>query len=174
MPADANLPPKKLPGLAAKIRHAFAKAEPGISSPPPSNDDIVRQNWRGILAKYMAGDAMEDIGKELKPIPVTGSEIRRAFDEDAELRDRMARARKALSHHLFDCAVRSASKAERSGEYGVAINGYIKAAGTLNKADYGQRVTVAGDAEAPIPIEHSGSLSVTPDEAYRTLLEGGQ
>ena len=38
----------------------------GISSPPPSNDDIVRQNWRGILAKYMAGDAMEDIGKELK------------------------------------------------------------------------------------------------------------
>lgn len=170
----AAKPAKTLPGLAAKLRQAFAKPEPGISQAPPSNEDIVRQNWRNILSRYMAGDAMEDIGKELKPVAVAGAEIRRVFDDDAELRDRMARAKKALSHHLFDAAVRSAGKAEKSGEYGVAINGYIKLAGTLNKADYAQRQIVEGDPEAPIPVQHSGNVTVTPDEAYLALIGGGR
>lgn len=166
--------PKKLPGLGAKLRAAFAKPEPGISQPPPSNDDIVRQNWRDILSRYMAGEAMDDIGKELKPFAVTGAEIRRVFDDDAELRDRMARARKALSHNLFDAAVRSAGKAEKSGEYGVAITGYVKLAATLNKGDYGQRVVVGGDAETPVVVEHKGNVTLSPDEAYRALIGGGQ
>lgn len=172
MTAPANKPAKRLPALAAAVRQAFCKPEPGVAEEPPSNDDIVRGRWRDILARYMAGDTLEDIGKELKPFPVSGAEIRRVFDEDAELRDRMARARKALSHYLFDGAVRSAAKAERSGEYGVAVSSYIKLAATLNKADYGQRVTVSGDPEAPIPHTHTGTLSLTPDEAYLAMLGG--
>lgn len=176
--SQSNPTLKPLPGLMAKVRGAFSKPDQQAAqaSPPPSNDDIVRGAWRSILARYMAGEALQDIGKELKPIAVTGAEIRRIFHSDPELRQRMAAARQELSHHLFDSAVRSADKAERSGEYGVAVNSYLKLAGTLNKADYGQRVAVEGNPEAPVVVQHQGEVThkVAPDEAYRQLLEGGQ
>lgn len=175
---EPTKPLKPLPGLVARVRGAFTKPdrEAAQSSEPLSNDDIVRRHWRDILARYMAGEAMHDIGKTLQPIQVTGAEIRRVFAADPELRQRMAAARQELSHHLFDAAVRSADKAERSGEYGNAINGYLKLAGTLNKADYGQRVSLEGNPESPIHVEHAGEVThkVTPDEAYRQLLEGGR
>lgn len=175
---EPQKPLKPLPGLVAKVRGAFAKPDKQAaqSQEPPSNDDIVRRHWRSILARYMAGQAMEDIGKTLDPIPVTGAEIRRVFREDPELRQRLAAARHELSHHLFDAAVRSADKAERSGEYGVALKGYLTLAGVLNKADYGQRVSVEGNAEAPVVIQHQGEVkhTVSPDEAYLQLLGGGR
>lgn len=162
------------------MRRAFERKVVGPDknaqpSEPPSNDSVVRTHWRSILARYMAGEAMEDIGKDLKPIAVSGSEIRRVFREDPELKHRMAQARLELSHHLFDSAVRAATKAERSGEYGVAIGGYMKLAATLNKGDYSQRVVLEGNPEAPIPVQHGGEVrhTMSPDEAYRKLMEGG-
>jgi len=176
--SDTQKPLKPLPGLVARVRGAFAKPDHSSaqSQEPPSNDDIVRRHWRSILAKYMTGQAMEDIGKALEPIPVSGAEIRRVFREDPELRQRLAAARHELSHHLFEAAVRSADKAERSGEYGTALKGYLRLAGTLNKADYGQRVSVEGNPEAPVVVQHQGEVkhTVSPDEAYRQLLEGGR
>lgn len=175
---DQQKPLKPLPGLVAKVRGAFRKPDQGgaESQEPPSNDDIVRANWRQILARYMAGESLQDIGKQLQPIPVSGAEVRRVFSSDPELRQRMAAARQELSHYLFEAAVRCADKAERSGEYGVAIGGYTKLAGVLNRADYGQRVAVEGNPEAPVVVQHQGEVkhTVSPDEAYRQLLEGGR
>lgn len=39
--------------------------------------------------------------------------------------------------------------------------------------EYGDRVTHAGDPEAPIGLEHSGAIALEPGEAYLRMLNGG-
>lgn len=169
------IPTKPVPGFVAKVRGAFAKPAPDreLAEAPPSNDEIVRQHWRDILAAYMVGDDLDKIGKKLKPVAVSGAEIRRCLNADPELRRRLAQAKLELSHFLFDGCVRSAVKAEQTGQYNVSGALYLKAAGVLNKGDYGQKVVVGGDPENPIPITGNVGVSLAPDEAYRQLLEGG-
>lgn len=47
------------------------------------------------------------------------------------------------------------------------------AASKLAPKKYGDRLTHAGDAEAPIGVQHSGEVTIDPGEAYRRLLNGG-
>lgn len=175
----SNKTPPFLQALASRAKGvgSFMKPDKPVTEAPPSYEEIVRGSWRQILARWMSGEAMEDIGKELKPIPVPGSEIRRIFRADPELRDRMGVAKTALAENLMDYAVRSAVKAERSGEYGVAIGGYLKAAGILDKTFVSNaKLSLEGNPDAPIPVQHGGEVRVkmAPDEAYMRMIGGGR
>lgn len=85
-------------------------------------------------------------------------EVRRAmgrvWDEKAETEIRAAeddlglRKAKELAHH------------------------YRWRASKISAAEYGDRVTHAGDPSAPIGLEHSGKVELDPGEAYRRLLNG--
>lgn len=46
------------------------------------------------------------------------------------------------------------------------------AASKLAPKKYGERLTHAGDPAAPIGLEHSGTVTLDPGEAYRRLLNG--
>lgn len=171
---------KPLPKQSLKQRvvaglAAIAKGEePSVGEPPPPAHEIVRQCWRTILIKYATGEPLEDIGRELKPWPLTGLEIRQAIASDLDLRDRFAEVKKHMAEHFVERAGAAAYKAERSGEYGVAINGYLKLAAKLDPGRYSDKLIHQGDPEAPIQHEHKGELEMSPSEAYKALLEGGR
>jgi hypothetical protein len=49
----------------------------------------------------------------------------------------------------------------------------LKLLAKWNPKKYGDRLTHAGDAEAPVQVEHSGTVALAPSDAYLKLLNGG-
>jgi hypothetical protein len=45
--------------------------------------------------------------------------------------------------------------------------------GKENGRVFGDRQVLAGDPEAPVQVEHSGTVALAPSDAYLKLLNGG-
>jgi hypothetical protein len=114
-------------------------------------------------------------------------------------RDQYARAREEQAEALADEIVGIAdeectmvrgskhpnAKADDDGDLEVAFDATAVArnrlrvearkwvASKLKPKKYGDRMTHAGDADAPVQLNHSGTLALDPSEAYLRLLNGG-
>jgi hypothetical protein len=53
------------------------------------------------------------------------------------------------------------------------IDTRLKLLAKWNPKKYGERLALAGDPEAPIGVEHSGSVTLEPGDAYLRMLNGG-
>lgn len=59
------------------------------------------------------------------------------------------------------------------GHRKLQIETRLKLLSKWNPKKYGDRLTHAGDPEAPIGLEHSGAVTLEPGEAYLRMLNGG-
>lgn len=144
-----------------------------------------------ICERLMMGEPLAAICRdEGMPHPST---VRDWMDADAELSRAIARAREAgedwLAAECLEIADDARNdwmeKQNQNGETFESFNGEhvqrsklrietrLKLLAKFNPKKYGDRVTHAGDPEAPIGLEHSGAVELSPSEAYLRLLNGG-
>lgn len=155
--------------------------------------------FTAICERIAAGESLRAIcGDEGMPAK---SSVLRWLDEprNQDLRDQYARARERQADTYAEEVVeisdeecttvradKHGAKADdpESGEVEVVFDATAVArnrlrvdarkwaASKLAPKKYGDRVTHAGDPEAPIGLEHSGSVTIDPGEAYRRMLDG--
>jgi hypothetical protein len=103
------------------------------------------------------------------------------MDKDAEVSRVIARAREDGAQAIAFRARQTArgKKAEDGGDSTgdvqrdkLIIETDLKLLSKWDKR-YADRVTHAGDPEAPIGLEHSGTVALDPGEAYLRMLNGG-
>ena len=110
---------------------------------------------------------------------------------DDERRAKYARAREARADKLADEIVSISDELEVAAQHDgenvrLALDATAVArnrlrvdarkwvAAKLKPRVYGDRTTVAGDAEAPLQHEIKGNVTLTPSDAYFQLLRGGK
>lgn len=175
MPGGRPIPASKMSLTdPTKSLGRFVAREPAsVSEAPPSYEEIVRAQWRQILAEWVDGGDLKKIGARLQPIPVPGASIRKIMLDDPVLAANYRAAEMARGAELMDAAVRTAFAAEQAGDYGVAANTFLKAAAIMDKRYAApSRNIVEGNPESPVRMQTD--MRVTPDEAYRALLEAGK
>lgn len=96
--------------------------------------------------------------------------------EHKEFSDKYGRAREARAYRRaegVDALMAKVRKGVIEPNAGRLLFDGIKwQAGKENSRAFGDRVTHAGDAAAPIPVEHSGKIEMDPGEAYLRMLNG--
>lgn len=97
--------------------------------------------------------------------------------EHKEFSDKYARAREARAFRRAESVDALMAKVRRGAIEPTAGRLLLDAikwqTAKENGRAFGDRVTHAGDAEAPIPVQHSGTVALDPSEAYMRLLNGG-
>lgn len=138
----------------------------------PATDALDAMGIDTVCARITDGKSLTAIAKEAK---VSKGSLLAWLAADV---DRSARAREArrMTARLWDekaeAGLRKAADPFELAKARELASHYRWRSSKTAPAEYGDRLTHAGDADAPIGVHHSGEVAIDPGEAYRRLLNG--
>lgn len=168
----SDLRPVAAPGVKQNPLKPWAKKSPptasALTEPPPTFKDIVLANLDTILMRWVQLESFDDIGATLKPIPLTGAQLRMELFKDHKIRARFQACYDQRVQELIERAVASTVKADKAGDHAQAAALFLKVAEKMAPDAYGPTMRLMGNqADQQQPVK-----PMTPEEAYKAMIRG--
>lgn len=155
--------PRPRAPLVVQDGQLWAKPEAPVVEEPMSANEVVRLNLNTILMRHVVGDTLEEIGAALKPMPLTGLQIRQIMMADRELRVRLEAVLEHRAHHFFELAGRQAIL----DKDGAAM---MRVAERMLPKVYGPKAETT--IVASVKVEGELTVKQEPSEAYLAMVRG--